>query len=462
MHLYRILVMVIWILVSLSMASCQSFTSKPLSLNATEHQLTSRTLTDRKLAYCATHFFHYSENTWPPKKWGLADLTVVALYYHPDLSVARSSLKVSEASIVTAGMIPNPSVSLSAQYQEKFLEGFSHWTYQAGFGIPIETAGKRSDRIKQATYLSQAARLNVATTVWQVRSNVRKAFLNYYAATQSLKLLQKQQELQTKLVNLYHNQLKVGEVSKPDVTLAEISLNQTTLALEDIKKQKAEAFAQLANALGVTVPALDGIKFNFADFEHSLRHIPSFISLQKQALHYRSDILALLSEYEASQAALQLQIAKQYPDITLGPGYQWMQGSNVYMLMGPSFMLPIFNQNQGPIAEAKAKREEAAAKVIALQSNIIGQLTQNYKSYHASLNKLDVANQLFKHQFRSFQSAKRAYHIGEVGKLEFQTAAFEYAKAGQAQFDTLIQTQQTLGMLEDSIKCPLTGKALLE
>ena len=41
------------------------------------------------------------------------------------------------------------------------------------------------------------------------------------------------------------------------------------------------------------------------------------------------------------------------PDVHLNPGYQFDQGDNKWSI-GLTFDLPILNQNQGPIAEAKA------------------------------------------------------------------------------------------------------------
>ena len=58
-----------------------------------------------------------------------------------------------------------------------------------------------------------------------------------------------------------------------------------------------------------------------------------------------------LADYAASQSALQLEIAKQYPDLHLGPGYELDQTDNKWSL-GISLDLPILNHNQGPVAEA--------------------------------------------------------------------------------------------------------------
>ena len=46
----------------------------------------------------------------------------------------------------------------------------------------------------------------------------------------------------------------------------------------------------------------------------------------------RADIRAAIADYEASQSALQLELAKQYPDVHLNPGFQWDQGESKWQL----------------------------------------------------------------------------------------------------------------------------------
>ena len=70
---------------------------------------------------------------------------------------------------------------------------------------------------------------------------------------------------------------------------------------------------------------------------------------------------------------MKLEIAKQYPDAHLGTGYQFDQGENKWAL-GLSVEIPVLNRNQGPIAETEAKRGEAAARVLALQARIVGEV----------------------------------------------------------------------------------------
>ena len=73
-----------------------------------------------------------------------------------------------------------------------------------------------------------------------------------------------------------------------------------------------------------------------------------------------SDAVLLLND-------LRLEIARQYPDLHLNPGYEFDQADSKWAL-GLSIELPLLNQNQGPIAEAEARRLESAARFESLQA----------------------------------------------------------------------------------------------
>src|SRR5207247_6717224 len=122
------------------------------------------------------------------------------------------------------------------------------------------------------------------------------------------------------------------------------------------------ARVSLADALGMGTAGLGGAKFSFAAFEGTPGRR---IAHRRAALTHRADVLAALADYAAAEATLRLEIAKQYPDIHLNPGYQLDEGTNKWTV-GLGLTLPVLNHNQGAIGEAEAKRKEAAASFEAV------------------------------------------------------------------------------------------------
>lgn len=76
-------------------------------------------------------------------------------------------------------------------------------------------------------------------------------------------------------------------------------------------------------------------------------------------------------------------------------------------------MLPIFNQNQGPIAEAEAHRREVAAQFVATQAGIIEQSQTNLTRYRGALGALDAARSASELQAKQLGQSRRATAVGE-------------------------------------------------
>lgn len=442
-------------MMALGLAGCVHYQPRPIEPAAVGAAFEARSLHDPGLEAYLHH--HLPAGASDAPTWDLQALTWVALYYQPELAIARAKWRVAEAAVVSAGARPNPTLDLTQQYNVDAPTGTSPWTVGPTVSLPIETAGKRGARIRQAQSLAEAARLNVAQTAWQVRQRVRTSLLDVYP---TVPLLEQEVARQAELVRLIERRLAAGEAAQPELTQARITLDQLRLSLQDTRKQEAEGRAQLASALGLPLQALDGVALSMTSFEHlpPLSALPSK-ALQRRALLQRPDVRAALAEYEASQAALQGEVAKQYPDITLGPGFLWDAGQAKWSF-GLSLALPLFNRNQGPIAEAQARRQQAAANVLAVQARAIGAVEQALAGYRQMLSKVATADALRASQQRAVRAAQASYRAGETDRLGLVGAQVEAAAAEVAWRATQVQAQQALGALEDAIHQPLIAPTL--
>jgi outer membrane protein TolC len=153
-----------------------------------------------------------------------------------------------------------------------------------------------------------------------------------------------------------------------------------------------------------------------------------------------------------------LEIAKQYPDIHLSPGYELDQTDNKWSL-GLTVDLPILNQNQGPIAEAKAKRTQAAAHFLSVQANAISEIDTALAGYDAALQKSATAKRLLDDLQKQLNSVRSQAQLGEADALALANGEFSYYTGVQNQLDALAKAQQALGLLEDAVQSPLTLSA---
>ena len=442
------------------LAGCARYEARPLSAERTAEQFEARTLDDPQLKEFLQANLKRDLGNWPLREWDFDTLTLVALFYHPSLDVARAQWAVAQAGITAAGARPNPVANLSPQYTSNAESGVSPWIAALTLEATIETAGKRGYRIERARQESESARLALAGQAWQVRSRLRARLLDYAAANRRVTLLQDVQAVQQQILKLLEGRLAVGEIAATELTMTRVALIKTQADLGEAQRQAVESRAGVAEALGVPLRALpESIKFQISDLE--IREGVESAQVRQRALHCRADILAALADYAASQSALQLEIAKQYPDIHLGPGYEYDQGEHKWGL-GVSADLPVLNRNQGPIAEAEAKRAQAAAKFLALQAQVIAEVDRALAARTASQEQLRRIDSLLDTQRRHVQSVEAMVKAGAADQSELASARLEISLTEVARLDALIKAQQTLGQLEDAVQAPLDALPSVE
>jgi outer membrane protein TolC len=435
-----------------SLAACVTYEQKTLVATEAAAGLTARTLDDTGLRSFIGSSSRQFPAEWPLATWNLDQLTLAAFYFHPDLAVARAQWATATAAEITAGERPNPAVSLGPAYNTTS-SIVSPWIVTANIDAPFETGGKRNFRIEQAMQLSEAARLHVASVAWAVRGRVAASLIDLYTAHDAEAVLREQQTLYAETTRLLEAQFEAGAISAFELSQARLQAYNARLALLDAERRTAEAGVRMASALGLPASALQDVRFSF----DSLRQLPQdlpVIESRYRALSNRADILGALAEYAASQYALQREISKQYPDINLGPGYEYDQGDNKWSL-GFSMTLPVFNRNQGAIAEALALRDEAAERFNALQSQVLAEIDMASAGYRAALRTQKNNESMFAELQYEEQSAQAMFDAGEISPSELAGLQIQLSAMALARVDVLANAHKAAAQLEQALQFPL-------
>jgi len=436
--------------------SCVRYHPKPIAPAAAMAGLEARRLDSPELGKFL--IANKEVETWPPAAWDLKALTLAALYYHPDMDIARAQWGVAQGGRITAGERPNPVLNPLMGYNTTTPRSeVSPWIPEVALELTIETAGKRGIRIAQARHLAESARWQIYAAAWSVRSRLRGAMLEVYAAGERADLLAEKEKLQAELVRLLTLQKDAGEVSVYDLTQARVALDEVKLETIEAARLKEEALAGLAAALGLARGALDGVSLSFDDLRQAPPADLPAGEVRRRAVLNRTDLLAALAAYEASQMALKLEVRKQYPDLVFGPGYQLDQTDSKWTL-GVALELPILNRRRGPIAEAKAAREESAAQFLALQAQVIGELDAAIQDVRAAVKKSAAAADLLAHLTAQARQAGSQRDLGEISKLELLGIELELNAGAQAWLESLYEAQGAVGRLENAAQSPLEIK----
>jgi outer membrane protein TolC len=251
---------------------------------------------------------------------------------------------------------------------------------------------------------------------------------------------------------MLQKRVDAGMASNIELSNARIALQKAEQSLNTETGKIPALQASLASDAGLPLAAfkqLNAINDSFATDKPI-----ALDSLQYEALLNRLDIRAALARYEAAEAKLRLEIAKQYPDITLSPSKTLDQGDKIWSL-GFSSLLTLINKNRGLIAEAKALREVEIAQFEALQAKVISELNQSKASYQATLEANAKANTVLASQEKRTLQTQRQFDAGFADKLELSTTQLENLIAKQNVLQSAYGIQQAKLALEDAAQRPL-------
>jgi len=448
-----------WAALLLGALGCASPEPQELDPHRSEAEFRARTLTDPGLARFVQANGGKTPPSFPPERWDLGTLTQVAFYFHPELDLARARLTQARAGRVTAGMWPNPVAALELSKVANVEPGFKPWIYGANLSFPLDTLWKRGYKIDEADRASEAAALALAETGWKVRSRVRAALAEHLWALRELVLRKEEAATRSKIVAALERKLVLGDIFRLDVDAAQGDLLATRLQIHTAEGKVAETRALLAAAVGLPGSALRELSFAWAELESPPPLGPGDVeTLLEPALQGRLDLRALLSEYGAAVAALKREMAARFPEVSLGPGYTYDQGQKKFNL-GLQITLPILNQNEGPIAEAEARRKEVAARFAVVQAAAIAELETALERYRAAQAELEEAGKALLLLQSRERAGRKAVELGDLEPTAILGTHLELVKAEQSRVDSLRHAEDALGALEDAIERPIGARS---
>lgn len=445
------------IVASLMTGGCVHIEPRPLAPEQIAENYVARNLEDAGLRSFLQANAPELATPWPRPSWDLPALTLAAFYFNADLEVAKAQWQTARASIRAAAMRPNPAITLTPGYNFDASGGISPWLPGMSIDVPVETAGKRRLRTDKVGHLAESARLNVISTAWHVRGTLRTALIDFTTAGRRTTLVRGQLTIQQRVVDLLTQRFTVGEVSTAELAPARIALTRLQIDSAETERRFAEATHALARSLGVPVQAVANLAFDFA-----LDSTPAVDITQARriALQSRADIAAGLADYAASETDLQAELAKQYPDLRLGPAYQWDQGESKWSL-AVGFELPL-NGNRGAIAEAKARRDESATRFRALETGVIADVGRATAAHAIAVSQRSRIRQLHEALEKELSRQQARLAAGDIDQLEYQNARLQAAVSSVALLDSESQSAQAAAALEDELQHPIAALDALD
>jgi len=442
----------------LGLSACVSYAPQPLILAEQSDLFLQKNLADEGLRSFLESQTGKPLPAWPLESWDLSTLTLAAFYFHPELSEARAEWEAAAAMELDARRLPNPSLGLGAGYNATM--GIpSPWILTSLLDLKIETGGKRAARSKSAHQDAEIARLHVASVAWYIRDRVRSQMIELSVALEASGLLTKRLELQQEFNTRIEQQYEAGMVSLAEHIAVKSETDEVVLATQGAKWRAEDATLRLTAALGLPEGALVGRPIHFeslwsAPGDEAMSSEEANGESAKAALFNRSDLLLALAEYAKSEAELRLQVANQYPDISLGPGFEYDQGDNKWSL-GTGFNIPLFNRNHNKITAAEATRRAAAARFEGVQIKVLKEVALAEAGFRFATQNLAIADSLTIAFERTEHLASSKWESGELSKTELIALQLQMNVRAFDRLSTRAEYLRALSDLENALQSPV-------
>lgn len=449
---------IVWACVLL-LSGCgfKEYRAKPIDQERTARQYTSRTLGEPKLKeYLVKH--NRAPASWPLPAWTLQDLTLAAVFFHPEIELARARARVAEAETATSKLRANPTLTIRPEYNSKVDGGETPWGLGLIFGMPTNFGSKRQIRTEQLSSLQDAAWLDVGAASWRVRSRLRRNVVDYYIADQNVRLLEAEAAERRMLVSLVEKREKVGVASSIDTSNQRVRLIEADVAAKRASVRREQALGGIAEALGVPLSEIATVKFDFRDLDAPPAAFDGK-SAQRIALLNRMDVRRKLAEYSAAESAVKLEVARQYPELILAPGYLWDVDEAIWSLAFLS-VLPLKERRGALIREAEARREAEENAFRALQASVIAETATAVARYRRAREANESVRMQLQQLTERRARLEKQFSAGYADRVEMVTARLEAVAAERAAVTALFETQQGLSALEDALQRPTENPEL--
>jgi cobalt-zinc-cadmium efflux system outer membrane protein len=439
-----------------TLTGCVHYHAAPLTPAHSADEFAARRLTEIQLRDELVRLMPQTLTTWPPREWDRAELLAVALTQNPRLAVARAQIKAAQSREITVAQAPDPDLTLQSEYAR---HDAHPWLYGISLNWLLRSPQRRRLDSEIAGLDTGNARLQLMDQAWAVRSALAAALSDWESGRRRLTLLARLAAAQDRLITLEKQRVSAGEDSPTDLLIAEQARIQIDGQEAGVREVIDAAQVAAAKALGLPPQALDDVIFAWPDWgepppvdEHT-RH-----ETREQALLSRADLGQAIGDYTAAESKLQLSLARQYPEFTLSPGYYWDHGIAKFPF-DVGFTLP-FNGNKGEIAEARAGRELAGQRMLALQADIYGEIVAAERAEHIARASIDAAERQLEAARRQKQTADLALRVGSAD-LQDQVGAEIIAMRAELEVVQIrTQLQNSRNNLEDALHAPLSGPEL--
>lgn len=356
----------------------------------------------------------------------VADAERLALVANPEINAKRLKAQRGAAEAKAAGWWEDPSLNFDLQ---RIVQSSSHPFLMGGslaFAIPL--SGVPGLAAEAARAYAEADALDVMSAEQDLRADVRVAAVRWAAAERRVAALRAavaDSRIRRAETNATHL-CAIGEAEEIDLSAIRRRRHARSHALRRVEQEAEEARQRFCALLGVwptadvSLPA-DAWTTDETDAV-AWANVPT-----PSALVGHVKVRAAQARLGGTEKSLLAEIRRQYPDLSIGPGYSREEGQDrVGFVAGLS--LPLWNRNRAGIAAAETERDLARQTALDVWRGLVGEALAAVRRVRQNMRH-DAPEGL------SSDGAERLYAVGELSDVDYLALRDEMLDAQLAEID---------------------------
>jgi len=385
-----------------------------------------------------------------------------SLINSPRAANMRAQLGISKAAYAQALTLPNPSFF--------FLNDTAQLARQVGASIPIEPPWKLAFRLLLAKSQVKQADFEIQRNLWQLRSTVRRAYLDVVMATESRETYDELYSLSSGLVTVAQKRFAADDVAAFDVNRAELATYQAEADLKQSTKKLDQTKQKLSVIMGrdykntIEVPRLPSFQLRaevnelLPDFS---KEIPSLDTLIADALKNRLDLKVVRQALAVNEASMRTAIGNILPNpqINVGSSYSGNPpegpATRGYFI-GVTQEIPVLNFQQGERARLRAQNIQIKRELESTRNLATEEVISAYQQLAAARQRVAYFQEkILPTSEKVARMARRGYEVGQTDLTATLAAQQANVQTKAAYLEAVRNYQQSLTDLEQAIGHPL-------
>jgi cobalt-zinc-cadmium efflux system outer membrane protein len=285
-------------------------------------------------------------------------------------------------------------------------------------------------------------------TIRQLRLELRTRYYRVILTKAELQLAREVLSQFDEIIRLNEVRFQRGEVSGLDLARVQTErlrfFSDQVAAEVEIQNSKTALLELLGTTdMGALFDVTESLAFSPLS--------PALGNFEEDALVQRSDLLARRKQVEREQLGLALEKANAIPNVIPFVGYKRDFRENT-LAFGVNVSLPIFNRNQGGIARATARIEQAGFERQRAELAVRSQVRQAYEVVQGEERRVrELESTYVPKAGQARDIAQAAYRLGSLDLIGFLDAERAYRETLRGYNQALFDHQVAIFVLEAAV-----------